>query len=214
MSTIRVNASLFRAAFNCVSTEETRYYLRGVHVEAHPVKGVILVATDGHRMIVVHDESGSIEGESQIVRLDKTALGLCKAATKGEPKDRQLIIEGANARIENCHEQPVGAAYNVIIDGTFPDWKRVAKPSFTDTAPAFYAPKYLKAFGDAADELSGKKGTAISFAGAADSPALVRFSGVEYAYGVLMPIRGASDALEMPNFMSVVLNPPAEALAA
>lgn len=209
-SKINVNARLFRAAYNCVSTEQTRYYLNGVFIEKHPTEGVLLVATDGHRLIVVHDASGSIEGASQIVKLDKTALGICKAG-RGEAGDRRLVIDGTNATIENFAGQPVGAAYGVIIDGTFPDWSRVAKPSFDETAPAFYKPKYLKAFGDAADELAERKGVAISLAGSSDGPALVRFSGVSIAYGVIMPVRGDSDALEIPTFMNTAFNPPATA---
>lgn len=53
------NADLFRIAYSCVSTEETRYYLNGVHLEPHPCGGAFMVATDGHRLIVVHDESAN-----------------------------------------------------------------------------------------------------------------------------------------------------------
>ena len=46
-----------------VSTEEARYYLTGIYIERHPVKGVVMVATDGHRMAVIHDENGLFKGK-------------------------------------------------------------------------------------------------------------------------------------------------------
>lgn len=51
-------ADLFRASMRCMSTEETRYYLNGVAVQPHPSEGVFLVATDDHRMSVMHDPQG------------------------------------------------------------------------------------------------------------------------------------------------------------
>ena len=44
-----VPTDVLRAALVCVSTEETRYYLRGVHVEPD-ADDVVLVSTDGHRL--------------------------------------------------------------------------------------------------------------------------------------------------------------------
>jgi DNA polymerase III sliding clamp (beta) subunit (PCNA family) len=73
-----VNADLFRIVYSCVSTEETRYYLNGVHVEPHPVKGAILVATDGHRMLIAHDKDGSCSGPI-IVQMPRFALAQCRA---------------------------------------------------------------------------------------------------------------------------------------
>ncbi|WP_176074337.1 hypothetical protein [Brucella intermedia] len=208
MSHIRINARLFRAAHVCVSTDATRYYLQGVQVEKHPVRGVFLVATDGHRMVIIHDESGSIEGESQIVRFDKTALALCKAA-KSETGDRTIVIDGASATIENRLELPVGTAYGVVIDGTFPDWRRVARPNLDSTAPAAYNPKYIADFGKIADELSGKNSVAISIAGDTDSPALVRFNFIDYAYGVLMPIRFNETPTKFPMLIDRCEDAPA-----
>ena len=44
-----IPTDVLRAALVCVSTEETRYYLRGVHVEPD-ADDVVLVSTDGHRL--------------------------------------------------------------------------------------------------------------------------------------------------------------------
>ena len=55
----RINSGLFYAAHLFCCKEPTRYYLRGVFIEPHPKKGVTLTATDGHRLIVIHDKDGS-----------------------------------------------------------------------------------------------------------------------------------------------------------
>ena len=71
---IDVNAMLFKAARECQSSEETRYYLGGVYVQPHPERGALLVATDGHRLIAIHDETGICEKPAivrTIVRMRK-----------------------------------------------------------------------------------------------------------------------------------------------
>lgn len=59
---VRVRAKHFAAAYVFASTEETRYYLNGVLVEPHPDGGVLLVATDGHRMVAIKDDEGETNG--------------------------------------------------------------------------------------------------------------------------------------------------------
>src|SRR5450759_523711 len=92
----------FRAANECRSTEETRYYLNGVYIAPHPDKGVILTATDGHRLISLHDEAGKCSA-AKIVNIDPqaTAAGsysqryvatFCKIATMLSPNDRSAPI--------------------------------------------------------------------------------------------------------------------------
>ena len=36
---------------------DARYYLEGIYIEPHEADGAYLVATDGHRLCVIHDES-------------------------------------------------------------------------------------------------------------------------------------------------------------
>lgn len=204
---INVNARLFRAAFNCVSSDKTRYYLHGVQIEAHPVAGVLLVATDGHRLVVIHDVSGSIEGPSRIVKLDKTMLAACKAA-RNETHDRRLQIVGGQASVL-VSDSPVASSYDAIIDGEFPQWRRIAKPNLAEIGAGFYNPAYIKSFGDIADELLERKGAPVSIAGNSLEPALVRFDNVDYAYGVLMPVRGNVNVLEIPS--AILHQPDADA---
>src|SRR5256885_2092412 len=57
---IKVNARLFAAAWVCISTEESRYYLNGVRIEPL-AEGCVMVATDGHRLIAIRDPSGTCD---------------------------------------------------------------------------------------------------------------------------------------------------------
>lgn len=131
-----VSQELFRRAALCQSKEETRYYLRGVHVTACEAGGALLVATDGHKMIVLCDPAGYVEGNA-IVSLNRDMLKPVKYVG-----DARIVIDGGKATVvqrdkgelreaEIKHAQNPGlGSYThqfsgVIVDGTFPDWRRV-----------------------------------------------------------------------------------------
>jgi len=201
---IKCNAELFRIVTSCQSKEKTRYYLQGVFVEPHVVKGVTLTATDGHRMLSVYDENGTAD-ESAIISLSPAALKECKA-TKRFIK-RALVIDGLNAAVHDQYsEGDVGDVVAVSpkcrIDGVFPDWRRVVpRIEFTaKTRPAHFDGALLSTFCDIASDLMKEKdlrGKAlVRVLGDVDSPALVLFSNDDRAFGVIMPVRGeGSDSL-------------------
>ena len=202
-----INANLFRIVNAFVSKEETRYYLNGVFVVRHQLKGVVLVATDGHRLMCVHDENGSTDLDGVTVKLDKNALAMCKA-DKREPGERRLQIHG-DGEVEILAydgEQKVSSFRNCIVDGTFPDYTRFV-PSSTDNAPASFNGKYLGDFGQAAGELSGTKACAFRILQNGGSPALIRFTGVDHAFGVLAPIRDDGENVGAPWFFNAAPAP-------
>jgi len=211
---ISVNANLFRAACECRSTEETRYYLNGVFVRPHPVKGALLVATDGHRLIVIHDETGKCD-EAKIVGLDAkhvdaaTIKAMRKATTGEEPRltiDKDGIATfGTFRSLASC-----------FIDGTYPDWPRVVAPMLARVKEGKFAPgtvnqKYLSAFGKIAVMLSPTNDQSAAFrvvSHTEDDPLLIRFGSCDSAFGLLMPMR-SSISNELPQFMKPILEPPA-----
>ncbi|PZP65235.1 MAG: hypothetical protein DI604_25025 [Delftia acidovorans] len=215
--TTTVNANLFRIVSAFISSEETRYYLRGVFIHSHQTKGVYLVATDCHRLMVAHDETGSTDTKGVIVQLDKAALLACKPA-KGDLGER-LVRVSNDGRAEVLapwgeEHKPVAMCHDSIVDGTFPDYARVAFPSVTDPSPATFNHRYVAEFGAAAASLTGNKNAGLRIIAAGENPALVRFSGVEHAYGVIMPIRhSGSDTI--PYFMTMpAADQPEETLIA
>jgi hypothetical protein len=215
--TLKFDADLFRIVFAAASTEETRYYLNGVNVEPHPSGvGVILVATDGHRLIAAYDETGTADAPA-IIRLDKAALRLCKAE---RDQTRTIIVEGSDARIMDAptgdeHGREIGLAYDVVIYGTFPDWRRVLPAPAADNKRVndAFDSSLLAAMAAAGADFLASKARQDNVRGRVTapamrvvstmvgSPALICWRGVDNAFGVLMPMRSdVPDAL--PPFMA------------
>ena len=188
---MRFNADMFRAAMMCVSSEEVRYYLKGVLVEPHPAgEGVLLVATNGHSMLVVHDATGEAD-QAGIVILSAEAQKSCKS---GKFAQRLVTIDGNTAKVvepEGDGFRTVAISEKCFIDGTFPDWRRVIPDVTQATSAGMYAAGCLVTFAKIAGVLSdARKPTLRIASNDAGSPALVQFGDVPHAFGVLMPVRG------------------------
>jgi DNA polymerase-3 subunit beta len=114
---------LFDRTRFAISTEETRYYLNGIHLHAVEDGMLRAVATDGHRLARV--EAALPEGAAgmpPIIVPRKTVAEIRKLI---DDVDAEQIVEVAlsNARIRF----QVGRAVlrSRLIDGTFPDYERV-----------------------------------------------------------------------------------------
>lgn len=183
---ISVNAKLFRIASMFSAKKTARLYLCGVQIEKAE-DGVLLVAADGHRLIVINDKEGTCEKNSLIVKTTKHFLDATKK-TKDELKERIINVtsEGTATILKNDPIKAIVQYNDFVIDGDFPVWKRVVPWKLKKTSPAGYNYKYLNDFGKAAKELSGSD--CISIKGTENGAAIVRFSGCDYAFGVLMPV--------------------------
>ena len=113
-----------------ISTEETRYYLNGIHLHAVDDRGRLrAVATDGHRLARVEAAlPDGAAGMPPIIVPRKTVNEIRKLiddVDAGQPVEVAL----SNARIRF----KVGRAVlrSRLIDGTFPDYERVI-PSGND----------------------------------------------------------------------------------
>lgn len=113
-----------------MSTEETRYYLNGIYLHADENEGIDLlraVATDGHRL--ARFEMPLPEGASGIpgIIVPRKAVG----------ELRKLIEDAADMISVNLSQSKIRFEFDHIvltsklIDGTFPDYKRVI-PSGND----------------------------------------------------------------------------------
>lgn len=240
----QANAALIAAI--AVSTEETRYYLNGVHVEPNRNGGVNLVATDGHRMMVVYDQHG-FTSEPMIVRIPQRKLkervkwgkdyqGMInrmlvvryddtgsrmdvmdvppKVVNPDDPKGEMIPFDlmGEVEKIISRHL--IASETDVVIDGTFPDWRRVLPTvSIPKKGMAAVNPKYLKDFILPFEQSNGwfsptRTPPSISMQSAdALSAVQVLYTGslAKFAYGVVMPI--SHTGFEKPAFIDFV--PPA-----
>lgn len=139
--------------------------------------------------------------------------------------------EKTNAVIPNemvVEDSPLAMAYGVRVDGSFPDYRRVVPSAFSDKGAPGFAGNYLAAFGDVATEIAvhtGQKASRHSTDCASPvrilcadderpegSPALILFPRFENAFGVLMPVRIATDApIDVPAWFRFPAAPMAQA---
>lgn len=202
---VETSARLFSAVFLCVSKEETRYYLNGVYVHPHPEKGIMLVATDGHRLLVAHDEAG-ICTKPSIVAIDKEGA---KALARSD-KERLVVSAEGVVSIPGLFL----AAKSSIIDGIYPDYVRLLKPMLADIkaskrSAASFNGEYLSAFAKIAGRLSNPTTPSMRVVAFDEaSPALVLFPSALAAnvFGILMPMR-ADVGNAFPAFMKPILEP-------
>jgi hypothetical protein len=200
-----VSAELFARATLCQAKEVTRYYLNGVHVEPSPAGGALLIATDGHCMVVLHDPAAIVSG-SAIVALTPAMLKACRARqARFDPADRVVVVCGQAAGVLSVTEredpagydlQGVGVAcyqpHSALIDGSFPDWRRVVPSSQCPEKPqGVFDPKVIARVAEALGVEAGK-GVAVISSGGPNDPHFVRALFPAPAFGIAMPLR--SDA--------------------
>ena len=215
---IKVNSNLFRIAYTCVSTEETRYYLRGVYVAPNAGGGVDLVSTDGHRLLVVHDAEGICDSPA-IVQLTKDALKLCKPSNNYSERRISFGDAAPGSVIALVTERPirdkndadwgfVGTSPATFIDGTFPDYRRIVPREIKTGAHPVFDGRYLEAFGKISADFQAKptrpggRDTNVQirvFSEDMEAPAVVLFPGVA-AFGLLIPVRTTHGCETFPEF--------------
>jgi len=184
---------LLKAALVCASSEESRYYLRGVYLTTSGH----MVTTDGHRMFVARlTERPSID---VILPYADVAAALKLAGARCT----EIEIDLAANRIGQIQFTPV--------DGAFPDWRRVVptgeetpstKPGANDGAEhVHFNHAYI---GDLAKMGKLLGGTSMLHPVSASHPCLVTFGEREDCLAVLMPVRRGSGAQGEPGYGAIV----------
>ena len=232
---VRVRAKHFAAAYLFTGTSELRYYLQGVLVEPHPDGGVLLVATDGHRMVAIKDDEGETNG-TWICSAPSEIVALCRKSVKRfdlAPGDVHFVDTiayvtavkfrpgpdkkqewGDPSKIDKHH---LGIAYAPAIDGTYPDWRQVYPKSEPTETSSFIDlnGEFLADFSRAAKILSGGMTSAINIcpSGPTD-PILINVETMEgNIAGLLMPMRGLGKRQSVPDWIGIKSEPTANAKA-
>ncbi|MDX1540900.1 MAG: DNA polymerase III subunit beta [Geminicoccaceae bacterium] len=147
-----------------ISTEETRYYLNGVHLHMKEMDDggarFRAVATDGHRLARVEiDPPEGAEGMPPVIVPRKTIVEVRKLIDDRDD-DEPIRIRLSRARIRFDVGQAI--LRSRLIDGTFPDYERVI-PTGNDrqmVAPA----KLLSEAVDRVATISTEKSRAVKLA--------------------------------------------------
>lgn len=173
---IELNANILRAALICTSKEETRYYLKGVHIEPNP-RDMRVVSTDGHRLFCARVDV-AVNIEPFLIPSDVLARAL-----KGYKFPNLIVSREGNL-------WRAGDVVFTPIDGVFPDsWPRIVP---TDIPPepvyAVFNPAYLTDMVKIAEALGGKGSFPCVYANG-KNPALVSFGERDDCLAVIMPRR-------------------------
>jgi len=176
-TTIEIDlASLVQSVQFAVSTEETRYYLNGVFLEAKDGH-IVATATDGHRLA-----STRIEQEAtfaSVILPNKLLSLLPTGVVSVSLSSNKVMVESGSTVI-----------VSKLVDGTYPDYERVIpKPS---ERVATLSAKALREAVGRTSVIASERGKAVRFSFASDALTL----------NVANPDRGdATEEMEV-NFSS------------
>jgi DNA polymerase-3 subunit beta len=202
---ITIDHSIIKSLLICAAKHDVRYYLKGVCVDARANGDVVLVATDGHRLLAYPVAVDNIEalapGEYIIPRETLEAVKPAKAGRVTLPIHIDIVTapdtpdpERVGVTIKGKTTITVTGATSAVtapIDGEYPDWRRIV-PASTSGEIAQFNADYVSGFGDICKLLGGSYGPYINHNGGA--PAVI--TNLPGALGILMPLRLDGDELK------------------
>lgn len=190
-----IDPAYIKAALVCASTEETRYYLKGVCFQKRD-NIMRMISTDGHRLFVAVQ---TLDPEINDIGPDFDAilpLADLKKALTGVTQKIQIISCGFN--LNDAADRVFVASVNNVsmtcVDGTYPDVTRLLP---NDRAAESKEPQQFNAtyIGDLAKiaKALGLRGNNVHIQHCGGSPAIVSFGGRDDVMALLMPIRVGHD---------------------
>lgn len=200
--TFEFRSDLFAATALAASTEQVRSYLGGVYVMPHRA-GVLMVGTDGHRLALAYDESGSIDAPATL-KTDFKAKELRRTAR--DAGQRRLACDGGPLAsiVTRAHDKAglgditatLGALPLAVIREQYLDFTRVLPledpEKATMTRGVFWNLEYLATPVQAA-KICGVASPRhlVAFSGSVDNgPTWATHPGVPEMVFVIMPARG------------------------
>jgi DNA polymerase III sliding clamp (beta) subunit (PCNA family) len=186
----RISAVAVKLVYPFVAQQDIRFYLNGINIRPLEDGSAMVVATDGHRYIVVRDPHGYVEKEI-IVTVSKDALKHAASA-----KHTLDVMSNGSSMILGEVAQPLFIQPgNSLVEATFPRIERVASTAgYKEGISGAVNPRYL------ADALAiGKSfGNSIRFfTRDSDSPLTFVLGGLGdlECFGGIMKMRESFEAL-------------------
>jgi hypothetical protein len=193
-----LSANAVRIAYAFAADSDIRYYLNGINVEPAPGGGALITATNGHRLVQVHDTEAS-NVEPVIMSLSKATRAFLKRGTfvSTEFEDKRVaVLSGDRVPLHLQFER-------YEIEAKYPDWRAVLgeRESWTAGFQGTFNVEYLAEISSLLDECIDKRhrlAGCVSFyskPGTGGStgdqgPALFILEGRFKAWGMVMPMRG------------------------
>lgn len=171
------------AAIPCAAVKDIRYYLNSVHLEITSTGTLHIISTNGHSLFAGKIDNpdwtkGAPAGGFSIT----IPLDVVKAATKS--KDKALTLEA----LENGRYL-LGDHMFTAMDGTYPDWRRVAKLGEGEEQSSQFNPDYLVACTKALKTWNNGKATFMPYVHSRGDNAGAITGTTEDAFCILMPVR-------------------------
>jgi len=186
------NPSRLAAVAMAQATEQSRYYLLGVHFTAERME-----ATSGHIATFAELELDADRPDC-IMPVSKKAI----AVLKGN-KAETAVFDGETLTVFTADGEPIHIETSKPIDGAFPDAARII-PSVAEskeTPLAAFSTNIMAILNDTAKAVApGRVGCFAMFGDGASGPHGVRYSNVEDVFSVAMPMR-ANVARQYPAFI-------------
>lgn len=203
----QIDLRAIKAASYAMSSEETRYYLKGVCLEISAAHGVLAIATDGHRLIAM--QAGPANGH---IAPDPLEI-IIPADTVKRIKINKRYSDGILRRMDGGqwqieHDGQIWAFQP--IDGSFPAWRRVLPKHTAPGEPAYFNADYVSDMHKAAAVFY--KGCLAVVVPNGGNPAWVNFThDTVPGFGVIMPRRISEEHFEANPPAWACWTPPAPA---
>lgn len=186
----RVSALAVKRVFPFIAKDDIRYYLNGANIRPlEDDKGVMIVATDGHRYVVIRDPEGFAEKEI-IVAVQKDGL---KHA--GNPKHTFDVMSDGKAMIlDEVATQLFVQPGRSLLDGDYPRIENVASAiGYKEGISGAMNPQYIA---DAL-EIGEQFGSIRFFTRDQDSPVCFVCGGIGEleCFGGVMKLRDSFESL-------------------
>ena len=191
-----INPAYIKAALVCASTEETRYYLKGVCFQKRD-NIMRMISTDGHRLFVAVQQ---LDPDGNEIGPDFDAilpLADLKKALTGVTKKIEKISCGFN--LNDAADRVFLATVNNVsmtpVDGTYPDVTRLLPNdrAAENKEPVQFNATYVGDMAKIAKAL-GHYGNAVHIQHCGGSPAIISFAGRDDVMALLMPMRSDHSA--------------------
>jgi DNA polymerase-3 subunit beta len=122
--TARVTPHRFAAIHCFAATQDVRSYLNGVTIEPHPDKGVVIMATNGFHMGVIHDPDGWAARHIIVGDLSRQLIDACKG--KLPERGKRPKADKPHGKKAKKHDALPHIPQRLFIgqDGALLDWGR------------------------------------------------------------------------------------------
>jgi len=155
---IAFNTHLFHVASLFTSTEQARYYLGGVYIEPHKTSGVTMTATDGHKLIHIHDPDGACDKPLILKALPvgrqlRPGKRMLRRVATGEVPPRGTFMLNLHDIGETTDAVLAGSLLCETVDGSFPEYRRVIPAISTSGLSGQFKPALIASVASAAKEL-------------------------------------------------------------